>query len=194
MARHDGGGGPAHVNDLYQPAGVLAPTLEIVRAANQVNDNDSIGHSFSSVSAGTDTIAQSNAVIRENERMRQELKDINRLTRRQRAKGKHARKRHVKMSAEDLNNVTAIRNFVKKQVFPHYKLKEPGWNKWCVDPKSISKRCCKLTVRQFWITDEDWWIDDGTPVCSNAKSNLSSNYKEGTRKQSECEYPCKIIC
>ena len=51
------------------------------------------------------------------------------------------------MSAEDLNNVTAIRNFVRKQVFPHYKLKEPGWNKWCVDPKSICKRCCKLTIK-----------------------------------------------
>ena len=123
MAGHDGGGGPANVNDLYQPRVVLAPTLQIVRAANQVNDNDSIGHSCSLVSAGTDSTAQSNAVIRENERMRQELKDINRLTRRQRAKGKHARKRHVKMSAEDLNNVTAIRNFVRKQVFPHYKLK-----------------------------------------------------------------------
>ena len=97
----------------------MAPTLQIVRAANQVNDNDSIGHSYSSVSAGTDSTAQSNDGIRENERMRQELKEINRITRRQRAKGKHARKRHGKMSAEDLNNVQAMRNLVRKQGVPH---------------------------------------------------------------------------
>ena len=194
MSGHDDGRRSAHVNDAYQPEVVLAPTLQIVRAANQVNDNDSIGHSYSSVSAGTDTTAQSIAVIRENERMRQELNEIKRRTRQKRAKGKHARKRHVKMSAEDLNNVQAIRNFVRKQVFPHYKLKEPGWNKWCVDPKSISKRWCKLTIRKSWVLNEDWWIDDDTPMYSNATSNLSSNYKKGTRKQSECEYPCEIIC
>ena len=48
-------GGAAHVNDLYQPGVVVAPTLQIVRAANQINDNDSIGHSYSSVSAGTES-------------------------------------------------------------------------------------------------------------------------------------------
>jgi hypothetical protein len=133
----------------------MALTLPIVQAANQVNDNDSIGHSYSSVSAGTESTVHNKFVISEKQRMRQELKEINRITRRQRAKGKHTRKRHAKMSAEDLNNVQAIRNFVRKQVFPHYKLKEPGWNKWCVDPKSISKRCCKLTIRKSWVIDED---------------------------------------
>ena len=64
MSGHDDGGGPAHVNDLYQPGVVVAPTLQIVRAANQVNDNDSIGHSYSSVSAGTESTVQSNVVIR----------------------------------------------------------------------------------------------------------------------------------
>ena len=78
-------------------------------------------------------------------------------------------------------------------MFPHYKLKEPGWHKWCVEPKTISQRCCRITIRKSWVTDKDWWIDDGTPVYSNTKSNLSSNFKEGTRKQSECEYLCKII-
>jgi len=56
------------------------------------------------------------------------------------ANGKNARRRHNKMSAEDLNNVQAIREFVRRQVFPHYKLKEPGSNKWCVEPKTISPK------------------------------------------------------
>jgi len=97
------------------------------------------------------------------------------------------------MSAEDLNNVQAIREFVRRKVFPHYKLKDPGWHKWCGEPKTISLRCCKITIRKSWVTDENWWIDDGTPVYSNAKSNYLSCFKEGTRKQSECKYPCIII-
>ena len=129
-----------------------------------------------------------NFVISENHRMRDELKIIYRCNRRQRAKGKNARRRHVKMSAEDLNNVQAIREFVRRKVFPFFKMKDPGWNKWSIDPKSISRRCCKLTIRRTWVSDEDWWINDGTPVYSNAKTNFSSNFKEGARKQSECEY------
>ena len=92
------------------------------------------------------------------------------------------------MSAEDLNNVQAIREFVRRKVFSFYKFKDPGWHKWCVEPRSISKRCCKITIRRSWVSDEDWWIDDGTPAYSNAKSNFFSNFKEGTRKKSECEY------
>jgi len=64
-------------------------------------------------------------------------------------------------------------------------MKNPGWNKFSVDWRSISQWCCKLTTRWSWVSDEDWWIEDGTPVYStNAKSNLVSNYKEGMRKQS----------
>ena len=76
---------------------------------------------------------------------------------------------------------------MRRSVFPPFKLKNPGWNKFSVDPRTISKRCCNITVRRSWVSDGDWLIDDGTPVCSNAKSNLSSNFKEGMRKQSECE-------
>ena len=68
----------------------------------------------------------------------------------------NARMRHVKMSAEDLNNVQAIREFVTRKVFPFYKLKDPGWNKWSIEPKSTSRRCCKITSRQSWVSDEDW--------------------------------------
>ena len=163
-------------------------SLQVVRAANEVNDCDSIGQRFSSVSAGMDSTLNNNFVISENHRMRDELKDIYRFNRRQRAKGKNARRRHNKMSAEDLNNVQAIREFVRRKMFPFYKLRDPGWHKWCVEQKSISQRCCKIKIRRSWASDEDWWIDDGTPVYSNATSNFTSNVKEGMREQSECEY------
>jgi len=70
MSGLDGGGQPAHVSVLYhpiaQPGVVVAPILQIVRAANQVNDNDSIGHSYSSVSAGTESTVHNNFVISKN--------------------------------------------------------------------------------------------------------------------------------
>ena len=96
------------------------------------------------------------------------------------------------MSTEDLNNVYTIREFVRKSVFPHFKLKYPGWNKYSVDSRTISRRCCKIKMRRSWVSDEDWWIDDGTPVYSNATSNMWLDLKEGTRKQSECEYCCAL--
>ena len=96
------------------------------------------------------------------------------------------------MNADDLNNVQSIREFVRRKVFSHYRLKDPGWNKWSIDPKSISRRCCKITIGRSWVSDEDWWIDDGTPIYSNAKSNFLSNFKEGMSKQSDCEYRIPI--
>jgi len=132
-------------------------------------------------------------VISENNRIREELRTIARSSRRICAKGKNARQRHHKMSAEDLNNTFAIRIFVRRSVFPHMKMKNPGWHEFSVDLRSISMMCCKLTVRMSWVSDEDWWIDDGTLVYSNAKSNLASNCKEGMRKQSECEYCFELI-
>jgi len=65
-------------------------------------------------------------LISKNHRMRDELKIIYRCNRRQHTKGENARRRHVKMSAEDLNNVQAIREFVRRRVFPFFKMKDPG--------------------------------------------------------------------
>jgi len=165
-------------------------SLQVGQVVNEVNDGDSIGQSLSSsVHAATDSTVENNCVISDNYRVRDDLKNIARCNRCQHAKGKNAMWRHTKMSAEDLNNVHAIREYVRRKVFsPHYKLKDLGWNKWSVDPKSISRRCCKITISRIWVSDEDWWIDDGTPVYINAKSNPSSNFEEGMRKQSECEY------
>ena len=140
----------------------MAPALQIVRAANQVNDNDSIGQTFSSVSAGTDTIAQTNAVIRENERMRQELKEINRITRRQRAKGKHAMKRHVKMSAEDLLHLKDYlfslppiqqNNQPHELKFPfNLRLNAWFWNILFHDPEPIKSDPSRSGTQQFfWL-------------------------------------------
>ena len=118
------GGRPARVSGLFQscpqPAVRAAPSLQVGQAANEVNDGYSIGQSFSSVSAGTYSTMENNFIMSENHRMRDKLKNIARCSRCQRAKGKNARRRHNKMSAEDLNNVHAIREFVRRKVFPHY--------------------------------------------------------------------------
>ena len=70
----------------------MAPALQVVRAPNEVNDGDSIGQSFSSVSAGADSTVNNYFVISENQRMRDELKDIHKFNRRQRVKGKNGRR------------------------------------------------------------------------------------------------------
>ena len=115
----DGRGQPTCVSKLDQPCPqpglIAAPALQVVRAANEVNDGDFIGQSFSSVSAGTDSTVENNFVVSENNRIRKELKNIYRCNRCQCAKGKHPRRRHVNMSAEDLNNVQSIREFLRRK-------------------------------------------------------------------------------
>jgi len=91
-----------------------------------VNDGDSIGQSFSSVSTAADSTVENNFVVSENHMQRKGPTNIYRCNRRQYAKGKNDRRRHIKMSAEHLNNVQAIRELVRRKVFPHYKLKVPG--------------------------------------------------------------------
>ena len=97
-----------------QRAATAAMSLQVGRAANAVNDGDSsvTDHSVRSISAATASTMEHSFTINENHRMRDELKNIARCSRRQRAKGEHVRRRHNKMSADDLNNVHAIREFV----------------------------------------------------------------------------------
>ena len=65
-----------------------------------MNDGDSsvIGQSVSPISAAMDSTVEHNFVINKNHRMRDELKNISRYSRRQHVKGKNARRRHNKMS------------------------------------------------------------------------------------------------
>ena len=70
-------------------------------------------HSVSSISVAMDSTVEHSFTISKNHRMRDELNNIARCNRRKRAKGKNARRRHNKMSVEDLNNVHAIREFVR---------------------------------------------------------------------------------
>ena len=83
------------MSESYQPCpqpGVMAAlSLQVGRYANEVNDGDFIGQSFSSVSAATDSSVEHNFVISENHMMRDELKNIARCNRRQRAKGNNDR-------------------------------------------------------------------------------------------------------
>ena len=60
----------------------MAPALQVVQAANEVNDGDSIGQNLSSVSAATDITVEHNFVISKNHRMRDELNIIVRCNRR----------------------------------------------------------------------------------------------------------------
>ena len=174
-----------------RPAGSRRPNGIYVNAMNSINDGDSsvVGNSVSPISgAGTGDNTFVSTVMRENKQMKEHLKLIMMSKRPHRSQGKNARKRHCSLSPEDLNNVFAIREYVRLKVFPYIKMKKTGWNAFSTSPKSICQRYVRRVCLKSWVTPEDYWIDEGTPAYSIAFSQGTSSYKELMRQQLQCEY------
>jgi len=97
----------------------ITMTLQLGWTANAVNDCESLlmGNSVSLISAAGESIVDHSTLISKNSRMRYKLGTIASSSRCIHAKGKSARQRHHKISAEDLNNAFAIREFLRRSVF-----------------------------------------------------------------------------
>jgi len=65
--------------------------------------------------------------MKENRWMKEHLKHIMMSKRPNCAQGKNAWKRHHALCPEDLNNVFAIREYIKLVICPYIKMKKPGW-------------------------------------------------------------------
>ena len=129
-----------------RPAGGRRPNGIYVNAMNAINDVDSsiAGNSVSSISGtGTGDNTYVSTVMKENKQMREHLRHVMMSKRPLRSQGKNARKRYCALSPEDLNNVFAIREYIRLIIFPYIKMKRTGWNMFSTSPKSICQRCIK---------------------------------------------------
>ena len=141
-AQHQGGA----ASITPRPAGGRRPNGIFVNVMNSINDGDSsvAGNSVRSISgAGIGDNTYVSTAMRENKQMKEYLRHIMMSKRPLRSQGKNARKRHCALFPDDLNNVFAIREYIRLRVFPYIKTKKTGWNAFSTSPKSICQRCFK---------------------------------------------------
>lgn len=122
-----------------------------------------------------------------NEQLKKILGKVNVVTKRK-SVGKNDRRKRQKTTEIEINNGEQLRNMFKKKIFPHWKIKVPGWETYNTAKRSICSRALRVTTPGPHMTPEVWWKMEGASAISDVWCAIVANIKQTFYKVLEGEY------
>ena len=122
-------------------------------------------------------------ILQENERLRKMLEGVNVVINKRKYYGKNSNRKRQKTSELELHNEDQLRNMFRKRIFPHWKLKKPGWEAYNKKKRSICTRALRVSTPPAHMSDAVWWKTVGASAISDVWCAVVANIKQDFFKQ-----------